>query len=88
VIPPPPNPTQANQPFEWPDVKYLPRCCPFFKKDVWAILIKQANGTWRIVNCLDKQESCFKHNCAFTIDGGEWPFDNVTVDESQLKGKP
>jgi hypothetical protein len=69
-------------------MKYLPKFCPFFKKEVWAILTKQADGTWRVVNCLDKHEPCFKHNCAFAIDGGEWPFDNVTVDDSQLKEQP
>ena len=58
-----------------PDVKYLPRHCPFLKQEVWAILTQQADGTWRIVNCLDKEKDCFRHPCAFTTDGGEWPFD-------------
>ena len=57
-----------------PDVKHVPRRCPFLKKEVWAILMKQADGTWRVVNCLDKHEPCFEHDCAFTVDGGEWPF--------------
>ena len=70
------------------DVKYLSQHCPFFKKEVWAILVQQADGTWRIVNCLDKHEPCFKHDCVFTVDGGEWPFDNVMVDDSQLRRKP
>jgi len=87
MIPPAPNPPKSNQP-ERPDVKYLPRDCPFLKKEVWAIVTKQADGTWRIVNCLDKHEPCFKHNCAFTVDGGEWPFGDVTVDKQQLKDKP
>ena len=87
MIPPPPNPPKPDQP-ERPDMKYLPKLCPFFKKEVWAILTKQADGSWKIVNCLDKHEPCFKHDCAFTVDGGEWPFDNVTVNDSQLKEKP
>ena len=87
MIPPPPHPIRAEQP-ERPDVKYLPRGCPFLKKAVWAILTKQADGPWRIVNCLDKDASCFEHNCAFTVDGGEWPFDDVRVDRQQLKDKP
>lgn len=56
------------------EVKYLPRRCPFLNKDVWAILTKDAAGQWRIVNCLDKDEECFGEPCAFTTDGGEWPF--------------
>ena len=64
---------------ERPEVKYLPRHCPFFKKEVWAILTKQADGSWRIVNCLDKDKDCFQQNCAFTTDGGEWPLDEVRV---------
>jgi hypothetical protein len=87
MIPPAPNPPKSDQP-ERPDMTYLPRDCPFLKKEVWAIVTKQADGTWRIVNCLDKHEPCFKHNCAFTVDGGEWPFGDVTVDKQQLKDKP
>ena len=87
MIPPAPNPPKSDQP-EQPDVKYLPRDCPFLKKEVWAIVTKQADGTWRIVNCLDKHELCFEHNCAFTVDGGEGPFGDVTVDKQQLKDKP
>lgn len=84
MIPPSPHPPKSDQP-ERPDVKYLPRDCPFLKKEVWAILAKQPDGAWRIVNCLDKYEPCFEHDCAFTRDGGEWPFDNMIVDDSQLK---
>lgn len=71
-----------------PDVKYAPRHCPFLNKEVWAILTKQADGAWRIVNCLDKHQPCFECPCAFTVDGGDWPFDRAAVDESQLKGRP
>jgi hypothetical protein len=57
-----------------PEMKYLPRQCPFLKKEVWAILTKQADGSWRIVNCLDKDKACFEQACVFTTDGGAWPF--------------
>ncbi len=87
MIPLASNPPKPDQP-ERPDVKYLPRHCPFLNKEVWAILTKQIGGTWRIVNCLDKQQPCFEHDCAFTVDGGNWPFDHVTVDDRQLKDKP
>ena len=80
MIPPAPNPANRRDQPERPDVKYLPRDCPFFKKGVWAIVTKQADGIWRIVNCLDKHEPCFERNCVFTVDGGEWPFGGVTVD--------
>lgn len=56
------------------DVKYLPQFCPFLKREVWAILTQQADGRWRVVNCLDKDRACFQEPCAFTTDGGEWPF--------------
>lgn len=56
------------------EVRYEPKYCAFLRQVVWAILTKQADGTWRIVNCLDKDESCFSLNCAFTTDQGEWPY--------------
>ena len=73
---------------ERPGAKYLPRHCPFLNKEVWAIATKQADGSWGIVNCLDKHEPCFEHDCAFTVDGGAWPFGDAAVDESQLKEQP
>jgi len=76
MIPPAPHVPKSDQ-SERPDVTHLPRHCPFLKKEVWAIVTKQADSTWRIVNCLDKHQPCFEHNCAFTRDGGEWPFDNA-----------
>ena len=56
------------------DVKYLPCQCPFLHREVWAIMSRQPDGSWRIVNCLDKDKGCFEENCAFSTDGGEWPF--------------
>jgi hypothetical protein len=61
------------EPSDRPDVKYLPCQCPFLQKGVWAVLTQRTAG-WRIVNCLDKDQVCFPHGCAFTTDGGEWPF--------------
>jgi hypothetical protein len=69
---------------ERPDVKYLARYCPFLSREVWAILTKQAEGTWRIVNCLDKDRVCFGHNCAFTTDGGEWPFGQARIQDEEI----
>lgn len=69
-------------------MKYFARHCPFFKKEVWAIVTKQADGGWKIVNCLDKHDPCFTHNCAFTRDGGEWPFDTVSVEDPEHKESP
>jgi len=64
---------------ERPDVQYCPKHCAFLRQDVWAICMKQADGGWKIVNCLDKDDVCFSHPCAFTTDGGEWPFANQQV---------
>lgn len=60
---------------EHPEVKYLPQLCPFVNREVWAILTRQSDGRWKIVNCLDKDRRCYQHACAFTTDGGGWPFD-------------
>ena len=57
-----------------PEFRYEPKHCSFFCKPVWAIRTQQADGSWKIVNCLDKDESCFGVDCAFTTSGGEWPF--------------
>lgn len=63
---------------ERPDLKYLPQRCPFLKREVWAIVVKQADGSWQIVNCLDKDRGCYDQCCAFTIDGGQWPFQSTS----------
>ena len=55
------------------EFRYEPRYCSFFCKHVWAIRTPQADGSWKIVNCLDKDESCFGVDCVFTTSGGEWP---------------
>ncbi|GEM_PF-2939735 len=59
---------------ERPDVKYVPCQCCLLNQEVWAIASKQRDGTWKVVNCLDKDEPCFHRPCAFTTDGGQWPF--------------
>ena len=59
------------------NLKYLPQHCPFLKREVWAIVVKQADGSWQIVNCLDKDRICYDQGCAFTIDGGQWPFQDT-----------
>ena len=59
-----------------PDVefRYQPRYCALLGKYVWAIRMRQADGTWKIVNCLDKDEPCFSLDCAFTAERGAWPY--------------
>ncbi len=59
------------------DVKYYPSLCPFVRRPVWAIVVQQAGGAWKIANCLDKERACFEHECIFTTDGGQWPFDRL-----------
>lgn len=71
--------------FQRADLKYLPLRCPFLKKEVWAILTKEQDGGWRIVNCLDKDRVCFEQDCAFTNDGGRWPFE--IMDMHSANGK-
>jgi len=56
------------------EFRYQPRYCVFLRKRVWAILTQQADGSWRTVNCLDKEESCYSQECAFTTDAGSWPY--------------
>ena len=85
MIPPPPNAPKLNQ-SKPPDVRYLSQRCPFLSKEVWAILARRADGSWKIVNCLDKHEPCFEHDCAFTVDGGQWPFEIGPADRPSIKG--
>jgi len=56
------------------DVRYEPRYCTFLKQHVWAIRTRQLDGTWRVVNCLDKDQPCYAMECAFTTSGGQWPY--------------
>ena len=64
------------------EFRYEPKHCKLLGKYVWAILTQQADGTWRVVNCLDKDEACFKLDCAFTTDNGEWPYQSREDDVS------
>ena len=57
-----------------PEVRYQPRYCTVLGKHVWAIRTCQPDGSWRIVNCLDKDEACFTLDCIFTSDRGRWPY--------------
>ena len=65
------------------EFRYEPKLCKFLGKHVWAILTQQPDGTWRVVNCLDKDEACFGLECAFTTDNGEWPYETSTTERSQ-----
>ncbi len=56
------------------EFRYEPKVCKFLGQHVWAIRTQQADGSWRVVNCLDKDEGCFSLKCAFTTDHGEWPY--------------
>ena len=54
--------------------RYEPTWCSLLGKHVWAIRARQPDGTWRIVNRLDKDEGCFGLTCTFTTERGEWPY--------------
>ena len=56
------------------EMRYQTVRCKLIDKDVWAIVVQQPDGAWWIVNCLDKDEACYRKECAFTIDGGSWPY--------------
>ena len=56
------------------EFRYEPKYCTLLGKHVWAIRTQQSDGAWRVVNCLDKDETCFTLDCIFTSDGGEWPY--------------
>lgn len=62
------------------EFRYEPKHCTLLGKQVWAILTRQPDGTWRTVNCLDKDEACFSLDCSFTTDQGEWPYAQVSSD--------
>ena len=66
---------------EHPEITYLPRQCQLLKKEVWAIRARQPDGSWKIVNCLDKDRRCFHYKCALTTDQGEWPFEDIWIEE-------
>ncbi|GEM_PF-2686533 len=61
--------------------RYQPVFCALLHKQVWAIVTRQSDGSWRIVNCLDKDTPCFSLECAFTTDHGEWPFEGVPPEQ-------
>ena len=63
-----------------PAVRYQPVRCALLGKDVWAISMRQPDGTWHVVNCLDKDEGCFAVDCAFTTSCGAWPYPSLNQD--------
>lgn len=65
------------------EFRYQPTYCAILRKNVWAIMTRQPDGAWRIVNCLDKDEGCFHLDCAFTTDQGEWPYQASSADQAQ-----
>ena len=67
------------------EFRYEPKYCMFLQKVVWAILTRQPDGTWRVVNCLDKDEGCFSLECAFTSDHGEWPYKENATEQSSAR---
>ena len=64
------------------EFRYEPKYCKLLGKYVWTIRTQQADGTWRVVNCLDKDEGCFQLDCAFTTDNGQWPYKSGEDDVS------
>ncbi len=65
-----------------PEVRYHPVHCALLDKQVWAIRMRQPDGTWRIVNCLDKDEGCFRVECVFTTSCGVWPYPSLPTQNS------
>jgi len=65
------------------EFRYQPKYCAFLRTKVWAIVTKRADGSWKIVNCLDKEDACFHLGCAFTSDGGEWPYKTSRSEQPQ-----
>ena len=53
--------------------------CKLLRTPVSAIVVHQDDGVWRIVNCLDKHEGCYRLECPFTTDHAAWPYDATTV---------
>lgn len=66
--------------------RYETKYCRFLRQDVWAILAQQPDGTWRVVNCLDKHARCFETDCVLTsdTDEGRWPFE-VAADSGRAE---
>ncbi len=60
--------------------RYAPKKCCLLRQPVWAIMMQQPNGSWKIVNCLDKEEGCVHLKCAFTTDEGTWPYESSEPD--------
>ena len=80
------DPSHGRTPRARPQIKYRAQQCPFLHTAVWAILTKQQDGHWNIVNCLDKRSACFEQACAFTRDGGRWPFEVGPGDHRPTEG--
>ena len=65
------------------EFRYQPKRCALLRKIVWAITTPQADGSRRIVNCLDKDEGCFSLKCAFTAEQGEWPYKRSPAEQPE-----
>ncbi|MBI4598559.1 MAG: hypothetical protein HY737_09200 [Candidatus Omnitrophica bacterium] len=65
------------------ECQYAPKMCALLGKEVWAIMTRPPGGTWRIVNCLEKEEACGVLPCAFTTADGGWPYTNPIPTEQR-----
>jgi hypothetical protein len=52
-----------------PEFRFEPYRCELLRQHVWAICVRQPDGLWERVNCLDKDAACLGTGCIFT--GGE-----------------
>lgn len=63
----------CREPSKPPEFMYEPQRCAFLRQHVWAICVRQPDGLWDRVNCLDKDAACFGTACVFA-GGANWPF--------------
>ena len=62
-----------------PDVQYTNRYCALLRREVRVVLVKQPNGNWQFVKCLDKEKTCTGHQCPVNEDSRHQPCDSLWI---------
>lgn len=61
-----------------PDVQYMMRYCALLQREVRVVLMRQPDGSWQFVRCLDKEKACRcrGHRCPVSAEDSLRPYDS------------
>lgn len=60
-----------------PEVQHTMRYCALLQREVRVVLMRQSDGSWQFVRCLDKEQvcQCQGHHCPVSTGERQQPYD-------------